>query len=287
MYIQKLIKKQRDKMGLTQAELAKTIGVTIETIRSWEKNILPDKKYINILIDVLKMQPSDFDKYYIYHQTIKDTIYESEQMVGFKNFVFPENYLEEIRKIKFSQEEQELLGFLLINGKWISKKCDNFSLQTKIPIEFANKHGSIKSINIMYSLYEKIKIHPELITNKIIEKKGKLFSYTSFNDDDIIKLLKQKTYTIYKNNINEVKTLYQIYEDILKINSLMINNQIILDKNNEMFDWINLEKDDKNKEIFNIYKNCFILMKKNKYTYVILSFEGKELINWLNENIKK
>lgn len=60
MSIGKTIKELREERGITQAELAKQIGVTQDSISLWEKNKrIPNTQYIIALCKVFKI-PSDY-----------------------------------------------------------------------------------------------------------------------------------------------------------------------------------------------------------------------------------
>ena len=101
------LKNARERCHITQSDLAEKIDVSLTTIQNWEKDTLPDKSYWKVIIKQLKLNKEEFVRHYT------DAVLPCENRTEtqpFPDFLFPDNMLNTIKKIRLTADEQELLG---------------------------------------------------------------------------------------------------------------------------------------------------------------------------------
>lgn len=169
------LKNARERCRITQSDLAEKIDVSLTTIQNWEKDTLPDKSYWKVIIKQLKLNKEEFVRHYT------DAVLPCENQTEtqpFPDFLFPDNMLNTIKKIRLTADEQELLGLEAIysvtrdmDGSYHYKITESRNLPI-LPYEYVRRVGAFQIMNLNDSLSDKfgrfrtyvisqIKKHPE------------------------------------------------------------------------------------------------------------------------------
>lgn len=152
------IRRIREEAGLTQAELAEKMGVSVVSVQNWEKgrNKIDQGKY-RMLSEVLNV-PID----QIITEVLIAADNESKHLDNWPKFLFDDETNGIIDTLHLNRAQQDLFGLLYIyDSKYVKKEqvdIDTFENDLKkVPFGFIDKVGSIQFMNQAEGLHKVIK----------------------------------------------------------------------------------------------------------------------------------
>lgn len=200
------LKTARERCGITQAEFAEGVGVSITTIQNWEKDTLPGQGYWQVIIDQLKLSREEFIRYYA--NTVLPCNDETSAQ-PFPDFLFPDNLLDAIKNMKLTADEQELLGLEIfydsdydMTGEYKFKVTKKSSLPV-LPYEYVHRVGAFHVMNLHDSLTDKIGGFRDYVIAQIKKNPEAIFDISKCSPAQLLALCKcivirkdsYKTYT--------------------------------------------------------------------------------------------
>ena len=153
------LKNARERCNMTQEALAEKIGVSPTTIQNWEKKTLPDISHWPAILEQLNLSKEEFFEHYE-NTALPDE--EEGNVSSFPDFLFPDNMVNQIKMMKLTADEQELLGLeelysatYNMNGSYDFKVTKTGSLPI-LPYEYVRRVGAFHIMNLSDSLHKKI-----------------------------------------------------------------------------------------------------------------------------------
>ena len=216
------IKRKREEAGLTQAELAERVDVSVVSVQNWESGRCKVglEKY-GVLSEVLNV-PVD--------QLIKEMLIELDNerkhLDKWPYFLFDDDTNRIVDSLHLNMSQQNLFGILYIYDsqylEWENMDYDAFIEDLKkVPFEFIDKVGSIQFMNQADGLYKVIK-H---VKTDFLLKNLKLKPEEEFN---VKRLSKDMICEFIDGGYKIVDMGEDGYDDALKINTSMRKARIIL-----------------------------------------------------------
>lgn len=152
------IKRKREEAGLTQADLAEKMEVSVASVQNWEsgRSKIDQGKYVQ-LSEVLNV-PVD--------QIIKEVLIEADNkrkhLDNWPSFLFDDETNEIIDTLHLNKAQQDLFGLLYIyDSHYVKKEQVDFDTLgedlKKVPFGFIDKVGSIQFMNQVDGLHKVIK----------------------------------------------------------------------------------------------------------------------------------
>lgn len=185
------LKAARERCGITQSELADKIGVSPQTIQNWEKNTLPDKNYWKVIIEQLKLTKEEFINYYTDDILPYDNM-SNEQ--SFPYFLFPDDLIDEIKNIRLTADEQELLGLEELYsishdmyGDYKFKITESENLPI-LPYEYVRRVGAFRVMSLNDSLNNKIDGWRDFVIKQIKKAPEIPFDILKCSADQLLEL---------------------------------------------------------------------------------------------------
>lgn len=172
------LKNARERCNMTQEALAEKIGVSITTIQNWEKETLPDKNHWPAILEQLNLSREEFFEHYE-NTALPDA--EEGSVPSFPDFLFPDNMVSQIKMMKLTADEQELLGLeelysatYNMDGAYEFTVTKTGSLPT-LPYEYVRRVGAFHIMNLSDSSHKKIGEHRNYVIAQIKTNPEKLF----------------------------------------------------------------------------------------------------------------
>lgn len=172
------LKNARERCNMTQEALAEKIGVSITTIQNWEKETLPDKNHWPAILEQLNLSREEFFEHYE-NTALPDA--EEGSVPSFPDFLFPDNMVNQIKMMKLTADEQELLGLEELYSATYNMDEDYRFKVTKtgslptLPYEYVRRVGAFHIMNLSDSLHKKIGEHRNYVIAQIKMKSEKPF----------------------------------------------------------------------------------------------------------------
>lgn len=208
MNFNEYMKKAREKQNLTQESAAQLLGVTATTIQNWEKNILPDKNFWNIIIDIYKLDKNEF---IITHGNSvipqNNIIFQKREI---PKYLFLDEDLEIIKNLVLTEDEQELLGLMMIydnttyHTSWEeikdTKQYGFVNIPNKdyipnskfsnLPYEYVKNMGSFKIISLYNQLITKLDKYKNLVIKYLTNNYNQVFDIGNLSDSELLEFSK-------------------------------------------------------------------------------------------------
>lgn len=185
------LKIARERCGITQAEFAERADVSITTIQNWEKDTLPDKGSWQVIIDQLKLSREEFIRHYA-NTALPCKDKTSAQ--PFPDFLFPDNLIDAIKKMKLTADEQELLGLEVfydstydMTGEYKFKVTQKFNLPA-LPYEYVHRVGAFHIMNLNDSLTDKIGGFRDYVITQIKKNPETIFDISECSPAQLLTL---------------------------------------------------------------------------------------------------
>lgn len=108
------LKELRNRVGLTQQELADAVGVSVNTIQNWESGkVIPKGDNLNAYLDALKISDPTEKKRIVGELSVINEASSTEFVDNVPHFLFPEDSIEmkKIMNCYASAEELDMLGY--------------------------------------------------------------------------------------------------------------------------------------------------------------------------------
>lgn len=172
------LKNARERCNMTQETLAEKIGVTPTTIQNWEKKTLPDISHWPAIIEQLNLSKEEFLEHYG-NTALPDE--EEGNVSSFPDFLFPDNMVNQIKMMKLTADEQELLGLEELYGATYNMDGDYRFKVTKtgslltLPYEYVRRVGAFHVMNLSDSLHKKIDGYRDYVIAQIKTNPEKTF----------------------------------------------------------------------------------------------------------------
>ena len=185
------LKGARERCGITQAGLAEKTGVSITTIQNWEKDTLPEKNSWSVIIEQLGLSKQEFMEYYA------NAVFpcsEEESLSPFPDFLFPDEKIERIKKMRLTADEQELLGLEELYGVEYDMYGDYKFKVTKsnhlpaLPYEYVRRAGAFRIMNLNDSLNKKIGAYRDYVISQIKKKPEETFDIFKCSVEQLLDL---------------------------------------------------------------------------------------------------
>lgn len=178
MTLDLFLKNARERCNMTQEALAEKIGVTSTTIQNWEKKTLPDISHWPAILEQLNISRKEFLEHYE-NTALPDE--EEGNVSSFPDFLFPDNMVNQIKMMRLTADEQELLG---LEGLYSAthnmdeyhefKTTETGSLSI-LPYEYVRRVGAFHVMNLSDSLHKKIGGYRNYVIAQIKMKPEKTF----------------------------------------------------------------------------------------------------------------
>lgn len=238
------LKITREHCGITQAEFAEKVGVSITTIQNWEKDTLPDKSYWQVIIDQLKLSREEFIRHYT------NTVLPCDNKTSvqpFPDFLFPDNLVDAIKNMKLTADEQELLGLEVfygtaydMTGEYKFKIIKSGNLPA-LPYEYVHRVGAFHIMNLYDSLVDKIGEFRDYVITQIKKNPEAIFDISECSPAQLLTLcecivIKKGSYETYtwREKIQTVIDRLKQVEDAG-------NSLVIAETNNNSCYWKELD----------------------------------------------
>lgn len=174
------LKAARERNKITQNDLANKIGVSTTTIQNWETKQLPDKYHWKAIIEALNLDKEEFSKKYMEEAMPKD---ENEEQThsSFPDFLFPDDQIKQIKKLRLTADEQEFFGLKELYSVNRQMKGDyDFEITEAgdlpiLPYEFVQRVGAWQVINLNKSLSNKLGFFEGYVISQIKKNPDQLF----------------------------------------------------------------------------------------------------------------
>lgn len=172
------LKNARERCNMTQEALAEKIGVTPTTIQNWEKKTLPDISHWPAILEQLNLSKEEFFEHYE-NTALPDE--EEGSVSSFPDFLFPDNMVNQIKMMKLTADEQELLGLEgLYSATYNMNKYHEFKTTETgslsiLPYEYVRRVGALHVMNLSDSLHKKIGGYRNYVIAQIKMKPEKPF----------------------------------------------------------------------------------------------------------------
>ena len=185
------LKNARERCNMTQEALAEKIGVSITTIQNWEKETLPDKNHWPAILEQLNLSREEFFEHYE-NTALPDA--EEGSVPSFPDFLFPDSMVSQIKMMKLTADEQELLGLEELysvtyntDGAYKLKVTKTGSLPT-LPYEYVRRVGAFHIMNLSDSLHKKIGERRNYVIAQIKTNPEKLFDVFKCSAEQLLRL---------------------------------------------------------------------------------------------------
>lgn len=226
------LKNARERCNMTQEALAEKIGVSPTTIQNWERKTLPDIAHWPAILEQLNLSRDEFFEHYE-NTALPDA--EEGSVPSFPDFLFPDNMVNQIKMMKLTADEQELLGLEELysatyntDGAYKLKVTKTGSLPT-LPYEYVRRVGAFHIMNLSDSLHKKIGEHRNYVIAQIKTNPEKLFDVFKCSAVQLLHLcdeIEVDYYGDYRHHYNwgtELKNILKLLECIADAdNSLVI-----------------------------------------------------------------
>ena len=172
------LKNARERCNMTQEALAEKIGVSPTTIQNWERKTLPDIAHWPAILEQLNLSREEFFEHYE-NTALPDT--EEGSVSSFPDFLFPDNMVNQIKMMKLTADEQELLGLEELYSATYNMDEDYRFKVTKtgslptLPYEYVRRVGAFHIMNLSDSLHKKIGGYRNYVIAQIKMKPEKPF----------------------------------------------------------------------------------------------------------------
>lgn len=172
------LKNARERCNMTQEALAEKIGVTSTTIQNWEKKTLPDISHWPAILEQLNISRKEFLEHYE-NTALPDE--EEGNVSSFPDFLFPDNMVNQIKMMRLTADEQELLGLEeLYSATYNMDRDYGFKVRKTgfsptLPYEYVRRVGAFHIMNLSDSLHKKIGEHRNYVIAQIKTNPEKLF----------------------------------------------------------------------------------------------------------------
>lgn len=249
------LKNARERCNMTQEALAEKIGVTSTTIQNWEKKTLPDISHWPAILEQLNISRKEFLEHYE-NTALPDA--EEGSVPSFPDFLFPDNMVNQIKMMKLTADEQELLGLEELysvtyntDGAYKLKVTKTGSLPT-LPYEYVRRVGAFHIMNLSDSLHKKIGEHRNYVIAQIKTNPEKSFDVLKCSAVQLLELcdnitLEREKVDYWGCRVNEPYSLGSEVRNIVKLleriadadNSLVIaETNKNHNKHSEYEDWV-------------------------------------------------
>ena len=314
------IKNHRELAGLTQAQLAEKMDVSVPTVQNWEsgRTNVDQKHYIR-LSEILNVPVEQLIK-----EMLIEMDNESKNLDNWPYFLFDDETNEVIDELHLNRAQQELVGLLYIyDSKYLKKDTvDYYTLEKdlkKIPFGFIDKVGSIRFMNQIDGLHKVIKhVKADFLLNILKLNPDAEFNIKRLSKDQICEFI-DNGHKVYESVQDEDADNFEGY-DALRFYINMRKAKIMLpilrengpvhltdgwwanplrdDIPKKVLDGI-IEKNNYNRELFNegYYKNfnisCIIggfefvtdfYEDKDKKWMWKINEKGEELLEWFQSD---
>lgn len=214
------LKNARERCNMTQEALAEKIGVTSTTIQNWEKKTLPDIAYWPAILKQLNLSRDEFFEHYE-NTALPDE--EEGSVSSFPDFLFPDNMVNQIKMMKLTADEQELLGLeelysvtYNMDGVYKFKVTETGSLPT-LPYEYVRRVGAFHIMNLSDSLHKKIGEHRNYVIAQIKTNPEKLFDVFKCSAVQLLHLCDDIKINYYSNSADRAYNWGTELRNILKL----------------------------------------------------------------------
>lgn len=172
------LKNARERCNMTQEALAEKIGVSPTTIQNWEKKTLPDISHWPAILEQLNLSKEEFFEHY------ENTALPNEEegsVSSFPDFLFPDNMVNQIKMMRLTADEQELLGLEELYGATYNMDGDyrfkvrKTGFSPTLPYEYVRRVGAFHIMNLSDSLHKKIGGYRNYVIAQIKMKPEKPF----------------------------------------------------------------------------------------------------------------
>lgn len=162
------LKNARERCNMTQEALAEKIGVSPTTIQNWERKTLPDIAHWPAILEQLNLSREEFFEHYE-NTALPDA--EEGSVSSFPDFLFPDDIVNQIKRMKLTADEQELLGLAELYNFKVTKPGS----LPRLPYEYVRRVGAFHIMNLSDSLHKKIGEHRNYVIAQIKTNPEKLF----------------------------------------------------------------------------------------------------------------
>lgn len=246
------LKADRERCNITQIDLANKIGVSTTTIQNWETKSLPDKYHWKAIIKALSLDKEEFSKKYMEEAMPKDENDEQTHS-SFSDFLFPDDQIKQIKKLRLTADEQEFLGLKELYSVNRQMKGDyDFEITEAgelpiLPYGFVQRVGAWQVINLNESLSNKLGSFETYVISQIKKNPDQLF--------DILKLSPNQ----YKQLFESINFAHEYFAENLEIIEKAGGSLLVAEKEDDYYGYDELKDYD-----------CFLSCHRdsNSYKYI-------------------
>ena len=197
------LKNARERCNMTQEALAEKIGVTSTTIQNWEKKTLPDISHWPAILEQLNISRKEFLEHY------ENTALPAEEegnVSSFPDFLFPDNMVNQIKIMRLTADEQELLGLEELYSATYNMDGDyrfkvrKTGFSPTLPYEYVRRVGAFHIMNLSDSLHKKIGEHRNYVIAQIKTNPEKLFDVFKCSAVQLLHLCDDIKINYYSNS---------------------------------------------------------------------------------------
>lgn len=214
------LKNARERCNMTQEALAEKIGVTSTTIQNWEKKTLPDISHWPAILEQLNISRKEFLEHY------ENTALPAEEegnVSSFPDFLFPDNMVNQIKIMRLTADEQELLGLEeLYSATYNMDGAYRFQVRKTgfsptLPYEYVRRVGAFHIMNLSDSLHKKIGEHRNYVIAQIKTNPEKLFDVFKCSAVQLLHLCDDIKINYYSNSADRAYNWGTELRNILKL----------------------------------------------------------------------
>ena len=233
------LKNARERCNMTQEALAEKIGVTTTTIQNWEKKTLPDISYWPAILEQLNLSKEEFLEHYG-NTALPDE--EEGNVSTFPDFLFPDNMVNQIKMMKLTADEQELLGLeelynvtYKMHGEYKFWVTEDGSLPI-LPYEYVRRVGAFHVMNLSDSLHKKIGGYRDYVIAQIKTNPEKPFDIFKCSAVQLLHLCDDIKIPYYSNSTDRTYNWGTELRNIIKLLECIAdadNSLVIAEANND------------------------------------------------------
>lgn len=185
------LKNARERCNMTQEALAEKIGVSPTTIQNWERKTLPDIAHWPAILEQLNLSREEFFEHYE-NTALPDT--EEESVSSFPDFLFPDSMVNQIKMMKLTADEQELLGLEELYSATYNMdedyrfKVRKTGFSPTLPYEYVRRVGAFHIMNLSDSLHKKIGERRNYVIAQIKTNPEQLFDVFKCSAEQLLHL---------------------------------------------------------------------------------------------------
>ena len=151
MTLYSYLKQSREAVGLTQAQAAEKMDVSIISIQNWEKDTIPDSDRWAQLIAVYQLDKEKFASLHMETVAPNENVETNEGIAVFPFMIFSDIEQAVLRKLQLTETEQDILGVL--------------SCFDKIPYGLLKQYGVWHVRHIQKQLHEKLGNYKNIVVD--------------------------------------------------------------------------------------------------------------------------